>query len=76
MSLPLSQFRILEIFNSKTAGFNHVTLASAAVPINEKTMSPDNVLYNRQDSKNTITDSYENLTIENIFLFTLRYNLN
>jgi len=33
------------------------------------------LLYTRQDSKNTITDNFEDLTKENIFLFTLKHHL-
>lgn len=34
------------------------------------------LLYNRQDSKNTISDDYEDLTNENIFVFSLVHKLN
>jgi len=34
------------------------------------------LLYNRQDSKNTITDNFDDLTKENIFLFAVRHKLN
>lgn len=34
------------------------------------------LLFNRQDSKNTITDNYQDLTKENIILFALKHKLN
>ncbi len=34
------------------------------------------VLYNRQDSKNTIDTSFEELSKENIFVFSVRHKLN